>query len=108
MQGFLHTIPRGRNFTMCGGGEILIFNSDFSEFAWFNMGEVRDLPECEIALILVMSCSKPGVVSPASERALMLSVAVVRPDMTSDASATSHQLLDPELGDTSSKIGRAS
>jgi hypothetical protein len=38
---------------MCGGREILIFNSDFSEFAWFNMGEVRDLPECEIALILV-------------------------------------------------------
>ena len=57
MQGFLHTIPRGRNFTMCGGGEILIFNSDFSEFAWFNMGEVRDLPECEIALILV-SCER--------------------------------------------------
>ena len=53
LEGFLYTIPWGRNFSMCGGREILFFNSDFSEFAWFNMGEVRDLPECEIALILV-------------------------------------------------------
>jgi hypothetical protein len=68
MQGFLHTIPRGRNFTMCGGREILIFNSDFSEFAWFNMGEVRDLPECEIALILVIDKLTPnsGTLSPLS------------------------------------------
>ena len=62
MQGFLHTIPRGRNFSTCGGREILVFNSDFSEFAWFNMGEVRDLPECEIALILVISRINKNVI----------------------------------------------
>jgi hypothetical protein len=67
LEGVLHTIPRGGDFSMWWWLRKSNFSFRFSDFVCLYMADVQDLQECRIALVLVneFSCVlEDGVVVP--------------------------------------------